>query len=301
MAGETTTNALPGGLQTTIDSILIPEVRENAIITEFMDITELPQGQSAFSYQRVGTPPTLSAITSGVNEANAITPSVIDTTAVTSTPASKAAFVLQSWLSLRTAAVNFAVEVPKILARAAADLMDVDAGALLAGFSNTAGSTGVLAGVAMLRAMILSMRINTLGAAGMGAVFMLHPKQVDDVDAEIQSGSGPALSTVFTRADVINWWGGEPGSGMLNNFRGGFNGIPVFTSANVPTANAAADRAGALFLPMMALGGKYAWMPKIEEASGVSALKPAKVTVISMAYQWVEKKDALGVTGISKA
>lgn len=299
MAGETTTNAIVGGLQTTIDTILIPEVRENTIIVDFADFTELPQGQSAFSFQRVGTAPTLTAITSGVNEANAVTASVIDTTAVTVTPASKAAFVLQSWLSLRTAAVNFAVEVPRILGRAAADLMDVDAGAILGTFTNTVGTSGVDCTMSVLRQAVLTMRTQTLGAAMMGAAFLLHPQQVDDVDAELQSGTGAGLATVMTRADMVSWYGGQPGSGVLNNFRGGLMGLPVFTSANVPNANAGADHGGALFLPGMAIGGKYAWLPRIDQASGVSALKPANITAITCAYAFAKKKDQYGVSIIT--
>jgi hypothetical protein len=122
--------------------------------------------------------------------------------------------------------VNWAQQVPLIMGRAAADIQDVDAASLLAGFSNTVGTSGVNNSFATMRSSMLSARTVLKGAAGMGMVYVLHPKQIDDVDSDIQGAAGPGLSTLMTRADVINWYGSTPGSGMMNNFRGGIMGVP---------------------------------------------------------------------------
>jgi hypothetical protein len=297
----TTTVTVANTLAAEIGQDLELEVRENAIVVEFTDYTELPQGYKSHGFARVTSTLSLSAITSGANEADAQSTSAIDATVATATPAVKAAFVLQSLLSIRTSMVNWAVQVPAIMGRAAADIQDVDAASLLAGFSNTVGTSGVDNSFAIMRQAMLSARTVAKGAAGLGMVFVLHPQQIDDVDADIQGGTGPALTTMMTRSDVVNWYGSIPGSGMLNNFRGGLLGVPVFSSTNVPTANAAADRAGALFLPKMALGGKYCWLPTIQEVDAIVNYIVGKVTAVTCAYAFVEKKDEYGISVITDA
>lgn len=298
---NTYTSAISATLQTEVGSFLIQEARENAIIASFAEFIELPQGYATHGFARMTSTAALTAITSGANEADAQTASGVTATTATVTPAVKAAFVVQSWLSIRTSAINWKVEVPKILGRAAAQLIDSDCGALLGGFSSTSGVTNVAAGLSDLRQAVYLLRTVALGAAEMGAVFILHPKQINDVDTELQSGSGAGLATMMQRSDLVNWYGAEPSSGMLNNFRGSLMGIPVFSSANVPTANAAVDRAGALFLPQMAMGGAYSWLPQVEEASAIVTLQVANVTAITCAYAFVEKKDEYGVSVITKA
>jgi hypothetical protein len=293
----TNTSSVANTLQAGIGSELQLEVRENAIVVELcVDYSELPAGNKSHGFAYVTSTMSLSAITSGANEAAAQSVSEVTATVATCTPAVKSAFVVQSWLSIRTSMVNWKEQIPKIMGRAAADLQDVDAASLLAGFNQTAGTSGVNMTIEDARAAILALNTTAKGDAGLGPMFMLHPVQIDDMDADIQGGTGPALSAIMSRADMVSWYGTEPGSGMTQNFRGGLMGIPVFRSNNVPLANGNADRAGALLIPKSALGGKWCWLPRIDTVSAVVNYIAGDVTAITCAYAFVEKFDSHGVT-----
>lgn len=118
--------------------------------------------------------------------------------------------------------------------KAVADKRDVDLAALLAGFSSTVGTSGVDLTEANLLDALTTL---TNADAPRPYVLVLHTQQVGDLRK--------ALST--TTASVQT--GTDPDSlgGTGNGFEFGYYGIPVYASTNVPTANAAADRAGAIF------------------------------------------------------
>lgn len=294
----TTTNSLSATVQALIGATLIQEVRETATVWPLLDVVQLQRGTLSHGFPRLTTTVSLTAITSGANEADAQSATTLNSSVATATAASKAAHVLQSWLSLFGSVVNWETEVPQILGRAAADLMDVDAAALLGGFSNTTGSTGLDCALSDLRAAALLLR-RVAKSMARGALYLLHPQQVDDVDAQLQLGAGPGLSPLLTRTDMVNWYGGAPGSGVLDSYRGNLYGLPVVTSTNVPDANTAADHAGALFVPRYSLGGAVAWLPTIRTAEQDVNLKLASSWQVSTAYGVVEKKDEGGVSIIT--
>lgn len=285
-------SSIPAG----VDSELIAEVRETLTMVPFVDFRALEQGGGlAYSFQQLNVTVGLTPINSGTSEAGAQALTTLATTSATATAASKSAHVLQSWISQFGSAVNWKMEIPKILGRAAADIMDVDAAALLGGAQNSVGSTGVDQSIADLRAAGVTLRRIAKGAAN-GALYMLHPQQVDDVDAQLTSGTGAGLSAVMSRSDLVNWYGSEPGSGFLDAYRGTLFGRPVFTSNNVPDANGTADHAGALFVPKAAFGGVYAWLPTMRMSSQDVNLKLADSYQVSCCYGFVEKKDEMLVT-----
>lgn len=299
MATTGSTQSASTGMSSTfearVNAELIGEARESGEMWSFLDVKQLQKGGLSLGFPQLTSTVSVSAITSGADELDAVVPTELTQSVATATAASKSAAVLQSWLSMFGSTVDWEKQVPAILGRAAADLMDVDASTLLGGGSNTVGTSGVDQVLGDLRSAALLLRRVAKGAAR-GAAFMLHPQQVDDVDAQLQQGTGPGLSSLMSRQDVINWYGAIPGSGLLEGFRGAIYGLPVFTSNNVPDANAAADHAGALFVPRLAFGAVVAWMPRIKVSEQDVNFRLATGSQVSMAYGVVEKVNYALVT-----
>lgn len=297
MAGETHSGAssLTTSIPTKINSDLLAEVRENSVMLPFVDFRPLAQnGGLSMSFPKLATTVSLTAITSGSAEADAQSATTLETTVATATAASKSAHVLQSWISSFGSAVNWAAEVPAILGRAAADLMDSDAAALLAGFSSTAGSSGVDASIADFRAASIALRVAMKGQAK-DAVAVLHPVQVNDLDAELQSGAGASLSPLVGSEKYVDLYS----NGVMDNYRGKLNGIPIFASTNV--SESGGNKRGAMFVPKRAIAGCYAWLPQIKMADQSVNLKLADSYQVSCCYGFIEKEDAAGVSIITDA
>lgn len=132
--------------------------------------------------------------------------------------------------SVVTAAAAFAEQG----ALAVADKRDVDLAALLASFSTTAGATTVDLTEANLLDALTSL---TNADAPRPYVLVLHTQQVGDLRKALSSTTGVVQSGTDPNA--------LGGSGAGLEFM--YYGIPVYASTNVATANAGADRAGAIF------------------------------------------------------
>jgi len=141
----------------------------------------------------------------------------------------------------------------KQLGRAIGDKLDVDICALFSGFTSAVGSTGVNITLANLLDAIYTLEV--ADAAGLGSlVAVLHPRQTADLRAELE-------------ADAASIYTGKSDSSITKAMAGYFGdwfGIDIFQSTNVPTANAAADRAGGVFVRDYALGLVQKWSAKVE-------------------------------------
>ena len=294
MANETTTANVSSGNPTLKSSVLIQEIRERTIILPFLKMVDLT-GQPGLTYdfQDLTVTPSASAITTGANEADAITNTQLTTSSRSATAASKGVGALISTLQMSASAVNWAMEAPMILGRALADLMDVDFAALLAGFSNVAGTSGADATVADLISALVLLRSNAKGLAE-DSQFILHPQQMGDVVQDMASGSGAGLAAMSARPDVATVMTSTPGQGLTSTYAGTFLGKPVFQSTNVSAGGG--TRHGAIFVNQVALGGVVKWMPRVAEFDkGVDA-QLAMQFLGSTAYGGVEVKDLCRVT-----
>lgn len=121
-------------------------------------------------------------------------------------------------------------------AKAVADKRDVDLAALLAGFSTVVGTSGIDLVEDNLLDALTSL---TNADAPEPYVVVLHTQQVGDLrkdisqtGAVVHSGTSPAMlgTNGITAGFAMPWYGKD-----------------VFASTNVATANAGADRAGAMF------------------------------------------------------
>lgn len=103
------------------------------------------------------------------------------------------------------------------------------------GFTTTAGVSGVDMSVDDWYSAQFAL---TLASVPGPYIAILHPRQLADFQSSLRAEYG-ATQFVQATQDMLN----IHGQGMA----GMFNGVQIFTSSRVPTANAGADRAGAMF------------------------------------------------------
>ena len=142
----------------------------------------------------------------------------------------------------------------KQLGRSIADKVDTDITALFASFSNTVGTTTV----DLTLANILS-AIYTLEAANAPKPYVgcFHPVQISDMRTALETNANSPFQSQGIQAGTNEL--GPAGNG----YAGSWFGIPLYFSTNVPTANAAADRAGGIFSVNYALGMVEKWASKL--------------------------------------
>jgi hypothetical protein len=103
------------------------------------------------------------------------------------------------------------------------------------GFTTTAGVSGVDMSVDDFYSAQFAL---TLASVPGPYIAILHPRQLADFQSSLRAEYG-ATQFVQATQDMLN----IKGQGMA----GTFNGVEVYVSSRVPTANAGADRAGAMF------------------------------------------------------
>lgn len=103
------------------------------------------------------------------------------------------------------------------------------------GFTATVGSTGV----DLTWADLIAAKATLAIAKASGAMLcILHPRQWGDLDVDALSLGGAIQHSEGLQSALVQG---------LGQYKGRFFGMDVFVSSRVPTANAGADRAGAVF------------------------------------------------------
>ena len=176
----------------------------------------------------------------------------------------------------------------KQLGRAMGDKLDVDICALFSGFSTGVGATTV--NIALTTFLDAIYNLEVADAAGLGGlVGVLHPRQIADLRTEFEADT----AAIYMGA----------GTSSINKSQAGYFGswfgIDVFTSTNIPLANANADRAGGIFVRDYALGMVQKWAAKVETMRWA----PIRgwVLVVSAMYGVGEIEDSAGVNVITDA
>jgi len=142
----------------------------------------------------------------------------------------------------------------KQLGRAMGDKVDVDICALFGGFTGGVGTTTVNIALTDILDAIYNLEVND--AAGLGPlVGVLHPRQTADLRTELEADSASIYNSGMN-TDTLS----KANAGYF----GSWFGVSIFQSTNVPTANAAADREGAIFVKDYALGMVQKWAAKVE-------------------------------------
>ena len=103
------------------------------------------------------------------------------------------------------------------------------------GFTASVGSTGVDFSVDDFYSAMFQLTLSSVAGPYM---CVLHPRQLTDLQSSLRAEYG-AMQFKPATQEMLNIHG--PGTA------GELNGVTIFTSSKVPTANAGADRAGAMF------------------------------------------------------
>lgn len=103
------------------------------------------------------------------------------------------------------------------------------------GFTTTAGTSGVDMSVDDFYSAQFALTLNSVNGP---YICVLHPRQLADFQSSLRAEYG-ATQFVQATQDMLK----IKGQGLA----GMFNGVEIYTSSRVPTANAGADRAGAMF------------------------------------------------------
>jgi hypothetical protein len=178
--------------------------------------------------------PSLTA--AAIAETADLTSTAVDTTAVDITVSEAAAIRIDvTDLLIESAIIRDGMRFAQQGGKAVADKRDTDLAALLAGFSTVVGSTGVDLTEANLLAAITAL---TNADAPRPYVGALHTQQFGDLRAALAA----------TSASV---WTTQPPAELGPNGKVGYEftyySVPLYATTNVASANAGADRAGAIF------------------------------------------------------
>ena len=103
------------------------------------------------------------------------------------------------------------------------------------GFTSTVGTSGVDMTVDDFFSAQFTL---TLASVPGPYICILHPRQLADLQSSLRAEAGPNQYVAATQ-DMLNIKG--------QGFSGMFNGVDIFVSSKVPTANAGADRAAGMF------------------------------------------------------
>jgi hypothetical protein len=114
---------------------------------------------------------------------------------------------------------------------------------------------------------------------GPGLACVLHPQQVNDLEASIR-GEGGAMQYRQDAQMMLN--------AKATGYVGSFLGVDIYQSGRVPTANAGADRCGAMFSR-----GCFAYtLGNISEIMGAQLVNPADMLVATPEIFIERKRDA---------
>jgi hypothetical protein len=227
-----------------ISADILQEARPNIVVAGLVQREFLGAGQGKVWEQT--QLPTTAAASVGETE---------DLSAVARTPATAASITVAEVglstevtdLGLETSIVNDLAVWARSAGRAVAQKIDGDLCALLAGLnssgSGAVGSSGVDLKISDFVEAIYTLELNN--APGQ-MLCVLHPVQKMDLFNELTSTSNNAA--VFTNLPELVREGRMPQGATTSGFWGVFCGVPIYVSTEVDTANAGADRAGAMFV-----------------------------------------------------
>lgn len=292
MSGESVTSG-NSFRPTMADNTLVKELRERSFLVN-VPRWKSSVGAAAVAFSRITSSHTLSSVSNGASEADAITPTALTSSAATATPAAKVAAVLASLVLMLGSAVDLETEVPRLLARASMQSVDVDVCTLGIAGSNTVGGTGVPLTVAVLQDAVTLFQRVALGVDS-NAWIVLHPKQLGDLKQDALASNSPFMA----QASVMELFPSGAGVAINEALQGKFNGIPMFKSSNVQDMNTAADHGGFIVANQYAIGGAMMQQPSTAMFDQRSNHKPAVSWFQSFIYGLIEVKDEGIITIIS--
>lgn len=185
-----------------------------------------------------------------------------------------------------------------VLGRSVAEKIEVDHAANYPNFSNVTGTSGSDFTVILFN----TAQSGLLTREAVGQIhFVGHPQQLLD----LQAGSGNTPGGILTALTAGSNYYANPNADLsimnlqnLTGMQGMLLGIGVFVTTAVGTANAGADRAGAMFVSD-ALGRAEGWLPRVEYERDIDL--PGQKIVASAELGTAEIRDAWGQSIITDA
>jgi len=273
---------------------VLEEARPNLVVANLVQREFLAAGQGKV-WEQTQLPTTAAA---SVAEGD-------DLTAAARTPTTSASITVGEVglstevtdLALETAVVGDLAVWARSSGRAIAQKLDGDLCALFAGLNSTGsgevGSSGSDMTVDDFIEAIYTLELSN--APGL-KVCVLHPVQKMDLFNALTDSSNAAA--VFGAVPELIREGRLPLGVPANGFWGAFCGVPIYVTTEVDTANAGADRAGAMFVPE-ALTLVQLRPLRVEYERDASARSTEVVATI--AYGVGENVDTYGVPIITDA
>lgn len=280
MANEVTTTSVTETIYTTIiTDRLLREIRPMNVCRPFFRMGEAGASTS-YDFTKLDDLAPTNVETPA--EAADLTNRDVTTDKARVTATVKAIMASVTDLSQKVSILDVLPEVQGILARTMAEKFETDLAANLANFSNVSDA-GASMDVATFLAAIAALEQRDVSQS---LVAVVHPKQQGQIRSDIQS-------------KTTSYWGNDNVSGFLdkyadNGFVGSLFGVPIYQTSVVPTSDAAANRAAAIFVPGEALGLLELWTVKAEMERDASKLLTE--VVLSNAYGTVEIDDTRGQT-----
>lgn len=301
----TTTATIDDSLATLVAQTVVETIREENLFLNLSRVTLCQPGMELSEILPVmsNTIISASAISNGATEGDAIDSQALSTTGATITPAMNAAVVTLTKMS-KYARVDWAKMAGSQIGLALAAKIDTALAALMAGFSNTTGTTAVE--MTWDDVWAAATKLNTTAQMhAVRAVLALHPFGYGQLVRSASAGVGVNAQFLGIPGVLDNTFSG--GRGLLGSNKGYIAGnIPVFVSNNVPTMNTAADRGNGLFVrpsSMEAADGAI-WcrmgLPSFETASGLATRSLSDVYAGWQPAGVSEIDDLKGITLLCK-
>lgn len=234
--------------------------------------------------------PTIAA--ASVAEGTDLTNTASDPTSVTITAAEVGLMVTPTDLANKHSVWDIA-QVTAAIKRACVEKWDTDIAALYASFSNTVGATGVDLSLANFLSAIFTLEDNDVAGPYASG---LHTVQIADLRTALIGAAGAIFGNANAGAvaSLINNSGNNGAKGELFD-------VQVFASTVIPTANAAADRAGGMFGVGENSPIGFLWAdPLMIELQRDASLRATEVVGVSV-YGTAEIDDVRGVAIITDA
>ena len=271
-----------------ISADVLQEARPNIVVADLVQREFLNTGQGKV-WEQTQLPTTTAASVAEGDDISAVARTPTTSASITVGEVGLSTEVTD--LALETAIVGDLAVWARSSGRAIAQKVDGDLCALFAGLNSSGGGEVGTSGSDLTIADFVE-AIYTLELANAPGrmVCVLHPVQKMDLFNELTSTSNNAA--VFTNLHELVREGRLPQGVSTNGFWGVFCGVPIYVTTEVDTANAGADRAGAMF---------------VAEAMTLVQLRPLRVeyqrdasarsteVVATIAYGLGENVDTYGV------
>jgi len=295
MASETTTTTMNDVyFASWVKDSILDEIRPLNVCRPFF-VVEGKRNTKVFDWPTQDDPGVAAAIVEATGLSN---------TALASSKASATA----DQVGIMATVTDFSVEISvidelehfsSVLARSVAEKYETDMAALMGGFSNTTGTSGSdLTAAQFLAALSALEQRDAVGSV----VAVLHPVQTGDLRGSIVP-TFDAEGTTRTPRSGREYFDGGNDSGLVKptfeGMAGSLYGVPIYHTSLVATANAGADRAGAVFVRNLCLGMYEIRSPRTELQRDASL--PGTEVVVTANYGVAEIRDTWGQSIITDA